>query len=66
MRPTTVATPQFFGKTFFMKAHMRTEPKLKRTPPAALELERINNFNDEIKSVCKIICLRFEFGAFNK
>lgn len=36
-RHSYVATPLFFGRTFFRKAHMRTDPKLKRTPPVALK-----------------------------
>jgi hypothetical protein len=37
VRPTNVATPSFFGRRFLRKAHMRTEPKLNKTPPAALK-----------------------------
>ena len=37
VRPTKVATPLFFGRRFLRKAHISTEPKLKRTPPAALK-----------------------------
>jgi hypothetical protein len=41
VRPTKVATPLFFGRRFFRKAHIRTDPKLKRIPPAALKTGKV-------------------------
>lgn len=50
MSPTKVVIPLFLGKTFFRKAHIRTDPKLNKIPPVALKRRksRLNEFKHHL------------------